>query len=380
MSKPLIDIQGKKPGENLVITASIKNKVAYLSIDGHIHEWADASARTFKRAIRDLKKDGAISAEIYINSKGGSCFEANEMVNIISKVFGRENVSIEVGALAASAATYFLAYFTKGERRAKSNSQFMIHKPLMGVSGNSDQIKAQLKVLENLENDYRKVYAKAFDKTEAAIDALWKEDYWMNAQEALEMGLISDIEEEDEEINSSTRLQLVACGAPTIPQVAAESNNEFNTETDMNKEVLAAKLGLPTDATEEQINAALDAQKEKADSADALQQQLDNQTEEHSKGRIKALLDTAEQEKKITPAMRKNFEKLAETDFAQVEAVIKNMTPVKKIEIDAAAQGGNPAVDASRKNWTYADYAEKDPQAFYALPEEDQERLANADV
>lgn len=381
MAKPIIEIEGKKPGENLVITATVKGKTAYLSIDGHIHEWADASARTFKRSIKELKKDGAMNAEIYINSRGGSCFEANEMTNIIKKTFGADNVNIEVGALAASAATYFLAVFNKGKRTAKKNSQFMIHKPMAGMQGNSDEIRAQLRLLDNLEDDYRKTYAAAFSKTEDEITDLWKQDYWMNASQALKLGLISEIEDAEEDIDASTRLQLVACGAPTIPQVSAQQPNELNKDTHMNKEVLAAKLGLPTDATDAQITAALDAQAQKATTADELQKQLDQQTEEANATRINALLDTAEQQKKITPEMRKNFEKLAESDFAQVEAIIKGLTPLEKIQVDASAPVAAAAgtEDPTKKDWTYADYAENDVEAFYALPEAKQQELLDAE-
>ena len=41
---------------------------------------------------------------IYINSPGGECFEANEIVNVIKRFPGK--ITGEGGALVASAATY----------------------------------------------------------------------------------------------------------------------------------------------------------------------------------------------------------------------------------------------------------------------------------
>ena len=380
MSKSLIDIEGKVAGKNIVLTAEVKNKVAYLSIEGHIYEWGSASARSFKNAIKDLKTKSS-KTEIYINSPGGSCFEINEMANIVKKVYGASNVDIEVGALAASAATYFLAGFRKGKRRAKRNSQFMIHRPMSGFSGNAPQIRSKLVLLDNLEEDYRTEYAAAFGKTPKEIDSLWENDYWMNAEQALKLGLISEIEDEDEEIDASTRLLMVACGAPVIPEAKATPTIN-NTETiDMDSKLLAAKLGLPSEATEAQINAALDAQKTKADTAEGLQSQLEAQEEETATARVKALLDQAELDKKITPQVRASYEALAKTDYAQVETIVKALTPIAKIEVNGKAKGNAGAsaeMTAEQKEWTYKDFAENDPEAFAALDEATQEKLIEA--
>ena len=54
--------------------------------------------------VEQLIRSGIKDVHIYINSPGGECFEANEIVNVIKKFPGK--ITGEGGALVASAATY----------------------------------------------------------------------------------------------------------------------------------------------------------------------------------------------------------------------------------------------------------------------------------
>ena len=68
---------------------------------------------------------------IYINSPGGECFEANEIVNVIKKFPGK--ITGEGGALVASAATYIAINCTSFSMPA--NGLFMIHQVSGGACG-----------------------------------------------------------------------------------------------------------------------------------------------------------------------------------------------------------------------------------------------------
>lgn len=292
-----------------------------------------------------------------------SCFEANEILNLIKDNF--TNVTIKVGALAASAATYFLTQFTAS---AKSNSQFMIHKPMMYLGGNEDEIESNLKLLKNLTADYKKAYSKKMNLTEAEVEQLWvKGDFWMTAKEAKEKGLIDEIENEEEQIDASTRLQLVACGAPFVPK-AKNIKTEIKR---MDLSVLAVKLGLPATATQHEVDTKLEALQTKAAAHDGLVKAASDKEKADKAAKVKALLDSAEQDKKIVAAQRPHLETM---NVEALTAFLDMQTPVNALS--DGILGGSP--DASKAKWTYAEYQENDPEAFDKLPEAKQKELIDA--
>lgn len=353
----------------LEITAAVKGKTAYIGIKGSIYKWGSASSFDVEAVIRGYKKDGITKAEVYINSNGGDCFEANEIVNLISDNF--TDVTVRVGAVAASAGTYFL---TQYHSTAKRNSQFMIHKPMGNPSGNEDEIEAGLKLIKNITQDYKDAYAKKMGITEADVEKLWaKGDYWMTAQEAKAKGLIDAIEDEDETIDASSRMLLVACGAPKIPQLKNNQNQYINMELS----VLAVRLGLPSTATQDEVDAKLLSLQTKAAAADGLVQAAADQKTANDAQKVKALLDGAEKDKKITADQRTHFETMATANFDAAEAVIKGMKSITAIS-EGIAPGATAEGEKGREKWTFEDYQKEDPKAFEALDEKVQASLIEA--
>jgi len=329
-----------------------------LHIEGYIGRWEDASVQKIKEAIETAGKN-TDKALVYINSEGGSVFEANEMVNLIAANF--KEVRVEVGALAASAATYFLVKFPA---TAKSNTQIMIHRPSMCACGNVDKIKAETKLLENLTNQYIKDYTAKMNIGKEELEKKWQNDWWMTADEALKLGLIDDIDDEPAPVDEATYQRMVTCGAPVEP--ASQTKPK---KANMDMKVLAVQLGLPQEATDEQISAKIAELQARAEKARELEEQIKAQAKAQKQAQIKALLDEAERTKKITAATRKHYEKLAENDFEGVKAIIENLQPVD------APSGQLKTGKTARSNWTYADWAEKDPEGFENLPEAEQKRL-----
>lgn len=315
---------------------------------------AESNAIDMSRIVDDALKKGINHAEVFISSGGGSTIEAQDMVLQLKRF---ERVNITVGALAASAATYILTQFTSS---AYPESQLMIHKPSFYTYGTMEEIQAQLKLLENTENAYRTAYAKAFGKTEAEIDALWQNDYWMTAGEALELGLIQNIITANIEWDNTAIESLSACGAPKIPKPI--NNNEM----DRNK-VIAA-LGLAADATDEQIYTAIASTKQKAGASETLEAQL----EQEKKQKVEALVASAILEKKITADQKKTYEDLATANYEATEKALKSMPVLEALSGSITTPNSvGGATPTDRANWTYEDYVNNDPEAFDKLLETD---------
>lgn len=313
------------------------------------------SANEIRTIVESALRNGIKKAELFISSAGGNTIEAQGIVLELKKL---ESVNITVGALAASAATYLLTQFPSA---AYPESQFMIHKPSLGTYGNVDQIKADLKLLENTEDLYRKAYATAFGKTEDEIDNLWQNDYWMTADEALELGLITSVIVAEIPWDENAIKTLEACGAPTIP---TPKNSKPTIKMDRNKIIAAA--GLAADATDEAIEAAIKDLKTKATASDGLQSQLKAAQE----AKVKTLIASAVAAKKIKADQVQTYENLATANYDATEAAINALPAITALsgKLDTPEAFSSPE---DRANWTYEDYLEKAPDAFEDLLEKD---------
>jgi len=241
-------------------------------------------------------------------------------------------------------------------------------------SGNEDEIEAGLKLIKNITADYKAAYAVKMGITEEDVEAMWaKGDYWMTAKEALKLKLINAIEDEDEKIDAASRMLLVACGAPVIPKIENNQNQNKNMELS----VLAVSIGLPATATEAQVSAKLAELKAKAEQADGLLQAATDKAAAEKAAKVKALLDTAEKDKKFDARQRPHFETMANASFEAAEAVIGSMQSVQAVS-DSLNPGGTGTGEKGRDKWTYADYQDNAPEEFEKLDEAVQASLIEA--
>lgn len=357
--------------KGLQILAAKKGELAHISIIGRINNWWNG-AESFRNAVNKIKSEGVKDVEVYINSEGGDVFEANEIVNII-KSFGG-SVTGKGGALVASAGTYIAMACDTFTMAA--NGQFMIHKPIGTFRGNEGAIESQLKLLKNLTTDYIATYSKKTGMSEDDIREMIKADNWMNATEAKEKGFIDAVEGETE-INAEMAQRIEACGS-TIDVVVTEKKSkpiQANNKTSLDMEINATLIGLPADATKEQIEAKMVEMKLAADNAKRMEQEAKLKAEQERTAKIDALVNGAVEDKKITADQVGTYKALAEANYEAAEKAIQGMSSVEALsgKIYQSAKGGK--VDAARKDWDYATWAEKDPKGLMAMREDDDERF-----
>lgn len=353
-------VAAASPQSRLIVEASSSEGLATIRIIDRISEYSDNSANSIRALIDGFVSRGVNKASIYINSRGGSVLEAAEIINELRKI---EVTEIIVGAIAASAATRILVEYPE-KVKAYATSQFMIHKPMMGTYGNENQIEADLKMLKNSTVDYKSAYSKAFNLSDDEIEELWKSDYWMNANEAKSKGLISEIIQSDQEIKAEDVALLEACGAPTIPEISKSKSNT------MDRDKLISKLKLSADATDEQIEAALDAQQQKAEEAT----NLEAEAQQNQDAQAESLVNEHFAKKKFTADAKAHWKSLAMADFKGTKAVLDSMPAVEKPNPN---EGGTEAQTvAERKGWSLNDYLDKDPAAYEKMLAEDPSAVA----
>ncbi len=349
------------------ITAEAKDNKAVIRIDGPIYSWNNHSSN-FKARLDELISQGITDAEIYINSQGGNCFEANEIANEILRFKG--TTTAHLGAMCASAATYIACKCTKVI--AAENVSYMIHKPSTYLEGNSDQVKADLKLLENLEKQYSKAYADKTGLSIQKIESMWIQDYWMNAEEAKELGFIDETEGQADITEEDVQAMRAFKNAPVVT-ATGKPNDKFNPDIQM-KQTLITVLALATTASELEVYAHIDALKVKAAKADALQTELDNLKKTGLDEKVEAFLKTATDAKKFTAAQHPFWKKQLVANFEETKAVIDGMPAMVKLSEETTGTGkGVSSVDMS--TWTFEDYQTKDPKALEALAKNDEAKF-----
>jgi ATP-dependent Clp protease protease subunit len=342
----------------VVITAEARSGVAYIRIVDAISEYSMASSIEVRSQVDMFLSQGITTAEVYVNSRGGDCFEADEMCNELER-FGVDNVSIIIGAVAASAATIFLAKFRS---TAKPNSQIMIHRPRLGAYGDIQKIESDIVLLKNKTADYKTAYATKTGLSEDEIETLWaKGDVWLTAQEALAMKLIDAIEgTETIDVTAEDVSILEACGAPNIPQVT----QQIIKEPVMEKKLLIAALGLSADATDEQIQKALEEAKSAKDTLDAQAESEETKKEKEAKKLVAKHLG-----RKVFKAdMTAHYENWAKLDYEGCKVSLEAMTPLP--QLSAMLDQVKDKLEA-RSEWTFEQWQEKDAAGLEALADTD---------
>lgn len=138
-------------------------------------------------ASKDEKKD----IQLYINSPGGSVTAGMAIYDTMKYV--KNDISTICIGLAASMGAFLLSSGTKGKRYALPNSEIMIHQPLGGVQGQVSDIEISTKRLLKVKNRLNTILASNCDKSLEVIQRDTERDYYLDANEAKEYGLVDQI-------------------------------------------------------------------------------------------------------------------------------------------------------------------------------------------
>ena len=95
--------------------------------------------------------------------------------------------------MAASMAAFLLSSGEKGMRYVLENAEVMIHQPLGGAQGQATEIKIAAERILRLKKKLNKILACNTGKNIKKIEKDTERDYFMDAKEALEYGIVDDI-------------------------------------------------------------------------------------------------------------------------------------------------------------------------------------------
>ena len=169
--------------------ALVKNEAeASLYIYDVIDEFWGVSAAA---VINELAQaEGAPVLNIYINSPGGSVFEARAIMAAIGRFSGKTVAHID--SLCASAATSIA--LSCNEVVMKEGALFMIHCASGMAYGDKEDMLTMAALLEKIELSIIKDYTDKTGMSDAEVLAMMEAETWFTAQEALAAGFIDRID------------------------------------------------------------------------------------------------------------------------------------------------------------------------------------------
>jgi ATP-dependent Clp protease protease subunit len=141
------------------------------------------------------KEDPKKDIYMYINSPGGMITEGMAIFDVMNSI-SCDVVTIGMG-MCASFGAFLLAGGTKGKRYSMPNAEIMIHQPLMsgGLGGQATDIEITAKQIMRSKEQSIKYFAQFTGKKEDKIRNDMERDFWMNAKEALDYGIVDHMVE-----------------------------------------------------------------------------------------------------------------------------------------------------------------------------------------
>ena len=164
----------------------LKDRIIFLS--GEIN---DETANTVVSELLYLDSINHNDISLYINSPGGSITSGMAIMDTMNYI--KSDVSTICIGMAASMGAFLLSCGQKGKRYILPNAEVMIHQPLGGATGQATEIKIAAERILKLKDKLNKLLAKNTNQDLEKIQIDTERDYFMNAKESLEYGIVDKI-------------------------------------------------------------------------------------------------------------------------------------------------------------------------------------------
>ncbi|MBM6841337.1 ATP-dependent Clp protease proteolytic subunit [[Clostridium] spiroforme] len=174
---------------NSDLRSELFEKKRVIFIDNEINSDSATSIITQMMYLNEQSFD-----DIYllIDSPGGSVSAGYRIYDYIKYACRCDVVTIANG-IAASMGAFLLAAGTKGKRFATHSSEIMIHQPLGGTQGQATEMIIAVNHILKIKKKLTKILAEACDKDFETVADDMERDYWMDADEAKDYGIIDCI-------------------------------------------------------------------------------------------------------------------------------------------------------------------------------------------
>ncbi len=137
--------------------------------------------------------------QMYINSPGGVIYAGLAIYDTMQMI--SNPISTVAVGVTASFGTVLLTAGTKGRRYALPNATIHMHQPLGGAQGQATDIEIQAKQILRLKSLLLGIMAKHTGQPLEVIERDSDRDYYLEAKNAVEYGLVDQVLEAPEKVS-----------------------------------------------------------------------------------------------------------------------------------------------------------------------------------
>lgn len=156
--------------------------------------WGQVDDKSAKHVIDRLLYLDLLSNDeikLFINSPGGYVTSGFAMYDTIKSI--KSPVSTICTGLAASMGSILLSVGEKGKRFIQPHAKVMIHQPSGGARGQASNIEIQASEILKTKELSAKILAENCGQEFEKVMKDFNRDYWMDAQESLDYGIVDGI-------------------------------------------------------------------------------------------------------------------------------------------------------------------------------------------
>jgi ATP-dependent Clp protease protease subunit len=150
------------------------------------------------RCLAMEQKDSKKPITVFINSPGGSADAGFAIYDLLR--FVKPPVITVVNGLCASAGILIHLAADKKRRFCMSESRFMIHQPSTMGRGTASDLDITAKEILKLRDRYNRIIAETCGKKPEEVTESARRDFWLDAGQALEYGLVSKVVKKRDEL------------------------------------------------------------------------------------------------------------------------------------------------------------------------------------
>lgn len=185
----------EKETSNLVLEKLLQSRSIIIS--GEINQ---ALAEKITTQLLILQEMGDQPIKLFINSQGGHV-EAGDTIHDMIKFIKPRVIAIGTGWVASAAITIYLAA-EKQDRYSLPNTRYMIHQPLGGLNGQATDIAIEAKEILRVRKRINNIISEATGQPLEKIEKDTDRNYWLNAYEAIDYGIVNQVISKYEELTN----------------------------------------------------------------------------------------------------------------------------------------------------------------------------------
>lgn len=306
---------------------------------------------TSMEVINRIQSVESDEIHVRINSPGGSVFEGFAILQALLN--SGKKVITHIDGVAASMAS--IIALAGDEVEIADFAMLMIHNShIPGLEEDEIEDESVKTLIRSVNKSLEKIYSKRTSLSKDKIKQYLETDTWITAEQALEEGFVTKINETQERKVSAKGKSVDELFKHFTKKISAKTK-----ETDM--KLIKAEVGVNESDNEQAVVDAIKAVKKEKDSlgkkVEAKEEEVknlkaklkeyeDKEAQEQEK-QAKELVEAAFKESKISAEQKDKWITFAQADYESTKAILDDLPKNPKLS-DAAAGGGegkdNPTV------------------------------------